>query len=87
MAEQEYNVSLYIYIREEKELFKLNENVGTRTHDCQPAMNKFKARNQKRLFKWEMSEVVNALPGKQLEKMGETVQGLGQHQIAQEMVA
>lgn len=87
MAEQEYNVSIYIYIREEKGLFKLNENVGTRTHNCTPAMNKFKARNQKMLFKWERGEVVNALPGKQLEEMGETVQGLGQHQIAQEIVA
>lgn len=45
MAEQEYNVSIYIHIREEKGLFKLNENVGTRTHNCTPAMNKFKARN------------------------------------------
>lgn len=53
MAEQEYNVSLYIYIREEKGLFKLNDNVGTRTHDCKPVMNKFKAGNYRRLFKWE----------------------------------
>lgn len=63
-------MSLYIYIREEKELFQLNDNVGTRTHDCKPAMNKFKAGNKRRIFKWERSEVVNALPGKQLEEMG-----------------
>lgn len=47
MAEQEYNDYIYIYthIREEKELFKLNDNVGTRTQDYKPAMNKFKAGN------------------------------------------
>lgn len=38
-------MSLYIYIREGKELFKLNDNVGTRTHDYKPALNKFRAGN------------------------------------------
>jgi len=38
-------MSLYIYIREGKELFKISDNVGTRTHDYKPDMNKFKAGN------------------------------------------
>lgn len=43
-AEQEYDVSLCIH-QGGKELFKLNDNVGTRIHDYKPAMNKFKAGN------------------------------------------
>lgn len=38
-------MSLCIYIREGKELFKINDNVGTGTYDYKPDMNKFKAEN------------------------------------------